>query len=88
MAFHLSAHHLEDVPSEPDSAPDLSSSSDGEDEEDQTWDDWVSDSMEKQPCKSLFGEDVLPSATEALAHDKSAHGFDLEQTCSRLGECS
>ncbi|KAL0960565.1 hypothetical protein HGRIS_005602 [Hohenbuehelia grisea] len=52
-------------------------------DDDQTWDDWVSDSAQ-QPCKSLFDDQVFRSAEECLAHDKAKHEFDLDQTCSKL----
>ena len=64
---------------------DSGSSQSSEDEQDLTWEDWVSDSLENKPCKSLFDyEKTLPSVTEALSHDKSAHGVDLDAICSKL----
>ena len=88
MSFHLPPQALPE-PSDPfKDTPDHSSDDEDEDEDDgveETWDDWVDD--EPRPCKSLFGEDVLPSAADALKHDRSAHGFDLGETCKRLGEC-
>lgn len=60
------------------------SSSTGDDD-DQNWDDWGSDSHEKQECPSLFDDAKLPSAAEALAYDKEKFGFDLDQVCSVLG---
>ena len=76
--------------SESDRSQDRSdrSSDDDDDDDDNTWDDWVSESMEQRACKSLFDKEVLPSVADALAHDKSVHGFDLEQTCSRLSKSS
>ncbi|KAF8587688.1 S-adenosyl-L-methionine-dependent methyltransferase [Ramaria rubella] len=59
-----------------------SCSSSSEDDDD-NWDDWVSDSNIKS-CKSLFDDDVFPSAVDALQSDKLNHGFDLEATCSKL----
>lgn len=55
------------------------------DDEVETWDDWVSDSMEQRPCTSLFDEKVLPSVQEALAYDKKTHGVDLDALCGQLG---
>ncbi|CAK5262346.1 unnamed protein product [Mycena citricolor] len=57
-----------------------SSSSDGEEE---TWDDWVSESG-AGPCKSLFDETVLESAKSAGEHDKVTHGVDLDALCARF----
>ncbi|KAF5360411.1 hypothetical protein D9756_004931 [Leucocoprinus leucothites] len=62
----------------------VSSSSTGEDD-DQNWDDWESDSLQKQECQSLFDETKLPSTTEAIEYDKEKYGFDLNAVCSRLG---
>ncbi|EPT00251.1 hypothetical protein FOMPIDRAFT_1023851 [Fomitopsis schrenkii] len=62
-----------------------SQSSESEDEQDLTWEDWVSDSLENRPCKSLFDQDkTFPSVPEALNHDKSTHGVDLDAICSKL----
>ncbi|EGN97901.1 hypothetical protein SERLA73DRAFT_91051 [Serpula lacrymans var. lacrymans S7.3] len=86
MAHHLRAsaglaeENLKDV--ETESLPSASDSED--DEEDNNWDDWVSDQVAHQPCESLFEDRRFPSTTEALAFDKSTHNFDLEATCSRL----
>ena len=80
-SFRLSAHNLDDVSNDPRIEEEDSSS----DDEDDTWEDWVSDSLAKQPCRSLFDETVLPSATEALEYDKKSHGFDLNEAYSRLG---
>lgn len=63
-------------------------SSESDDENDQTWDDWVSDSNAQQNCKSLFDENVFPSATEALSHDKVAHQFDLDDVSKSLCKCT
>jgi protein arginine N-methyltransferase 3 len=60
------------------------SSSTGDDD-DQNWDDWGSDSLEKQECPSLFDDTVLPSAVEVLAYDKKKFGFDLDHICNILG---
>ena len=61
------------------------SSQSSEDEQDLTWEDWVSDSLENRPCKSLFDQEKsFPSVTDALQHDKSVHGVDLDAICSTL----
>ena len=52
--------------------------------EEETWDDWVSDSAVRVATKSLFDDQVFPSVTEALEHDKSVHGFALEEVCRKL----
>ncbi|KIY60815.1 arginine N-methyltransferase 3 [Cylindrobasidium torrendii FP15055 ss-10] len=81
MSIHIPGTSTPDEPIEDFSGSECSSSSsDGEEE---TWDDWVSDSA-KQPCQSLFDEESFPSAQEALAHDKSTHSFDLDAACSKL----
>ncbi|KAG7444182.1 S-adenosyl-L-methionine-dependent methyltransferase [Guyanagaster necrorhizus] len=61
----------------------LSQSSSDEDDDDQTWDDWVSDSA-RQPCRSLFEEKSFPSVEEALKYDNVTYGFDLNGTCAKL----
>ena len=76
-SFRIPAQHVEDN----SHVEDESSSSEDEDD---TWEDWVSDSFEKQPCKSLFDDVILPSASEALEHDKKTHGFDLVEAYSKL----
>lgn len=87
MSLRLSAHYLEDslvTEDTPERSSDQSSSED-EDDGDLTWEDWVSDSGSKRPCKSLFEDTAFPSVAEALDHDKKTHDFELDQTCSRLG---
>lgn len=66
-----------------------SSSGDSEDndypEEDNNFDDWVSDQALNRPCRSLFDEEKdFPSIDEALRYDQSTHGFSLAETCTRL----
>ena len=75
MSFHLPHHsnRAEDTDSDSSQADD-----------DQNWDDWVSDSFAKHPSKSLFDENTFPSVEAVLLHDKSTHGFDLDGTCLRL----
>lgn len=82
MSIHLQVAPSAPQQEGPGASDDRSSSSDEDD--DQTWDDWVSDSATKQPTKSLFEDKLLPSVTETLAYDKSTHGFDLDETCTRL----
>ncbi|KAH9925083.1 protein arginine N-methyltransferase [Amylocystis lapponica] len=82
MSLRLSASHL--THSESGSDVEGRSSSSQEDD-DLTWDDWVSDSADTRPCTSLFDHDkTFTSVPEALNHDKLVHGFDLEEICTRL----
>lgn len=60
------------------------SSSTGEDD-DQTWDDWASDSLKDQEYRSLFDDVRLPSVEKVVSYDKEKHGFDLYHVCSKLG---
>ncbi|KAG9308854.1 S-adenosyl-L-methionine-dependent methyltransferase [Chiua virens] len=57
-----------------------SSKSDSEDyaEEDNNFEDWISDQAQFHPCRSLFDDKTFTTATEALNYDKSTHGFDLD----------
>ncbi|KAJ6554983.1 protein arginine N-methyltransferase [Mycena vulgaris] len=74
----------------PSSIPEDDRSEDGtlssaeDDDAEETWDDWVSDSMQQRPCRSLFDEKDLPSVEDALVYDKDTHGFDLDAFCARL----
>lgn len=79
--FRLQAQHIEES-LDGHQEDDSSSSEEGEEE---TWDDWVSDSMEKQPCRSLFDDTSLPSAEATLKYDKETHGFELNEAFSKLG---
>lgn len=63
-----------------------SESEDADEDDDQNWDDWVSDSIIQQKCRSLFEDKMFPSIEEAIAYDKSAHGFDINHTVGRLCE--
>ena len=76
MSLHLSTATVPD-------AGDSDRSSSDEDEDDQNWDEWISDSALSKTL-SLFENKQFPSVTEALEYDKSTHGFDLNETCSRL----
>ncbi len=90
MSLRLTSHFLESSHEDGgdiDGREEEERSSSGEDEEedgDLTWEDWVSDSASKRPCKSLFDDTTFTSVEEVLKHDKTAHGFDLDGLCSRL----
>ncbi|KIJ59063.1 hypothetical protein HYDPIDRAFT_101466 [Hydnomerulius pinastri MD-312] len=64
----------------------VSSGSDSEDyaEEDNNFEDWVSDQAEIRPCQSLFEDRSFPTAAGALAFDKASHGFDLDAASTKL----
>ncbi|EPQ54848.1 protein arginine N-methyltransferase [Gloeophyllum trabeum ATCC 11539] len=83
MSVHLPPSALENLPNNEDRES-ASSGSEVEDEEDNNFDDWVSESVEEQPCVSLFDEKTLSSVSEALKYDKEVHGFDLDLVCSNL----
>ncbi|KAK0201522.1 protein arginine N-methyltransferase [Desarmillaria ectypa] len=76
MSFRLPAADVVDEDS-------LSQSGSDEDDNDQTWDDWVSDSAH-QPCRSLFEEKSFPSVEEALKYDNVTYDFDLNAICAKL----
>ena len=79
MSLHLATTPEQDVS---DGDHSRTTSSD-EDEDDQNWDDWVSDSVPSKTY-SLFENRQFASVAEALQYDKSTYGFDLNETCSRL----
>lgn len=54
-----------------------------ESDNDQTWDDWVSDNA-AQNCKSLFDDKVFPTVDAASQYDKDTHQFDLADVCKAL----
>lgn len=83
MSIHLPAPHNI---SGPNSDPEKSSSSDGEEDEDETWDDWVSDSNTRQGCKSLFDEKILSCVEDAVAYDRENYKVDINELCKRLGK--
>ena len=83
MSIRLPPPHAIPDPDESLEAGSSSSESEG-DEEDQNWDDWVSDSNQQQ-CRSLFDETLLPSVDAAVKHDISIHSFDINETSSKLG---
>jgi len=70
------------VPQSQDDADDraTSSNSGSEDyaEEDNNFEDWISDQGQLQACRSLFEDKTFATAAEALTHDRSTHGFDLD----------
>ncbi|KAI0265674.1 S-adenosyl-L-methionine-dependent methyltransferase [Gloeopeniophorella convolvens] len=76
MSLHLPAASLDLAETHSESG----SESNGSDVE-ESWSDWVSDSANSKPCKSLFEEKMLGSAAEALDYDKKAHKFDLNAFC-------
>ncbi|KAJ7101532.1 S-adenosyl-L-methionine-dependent methyltransferase [Mycena belliarum] len=80
MSVHLLGRST--IPEDESSGEDSISSA-GDDAE-ETWDDWVSDSMQQRPCRSLFEQKDLPSVEEALSYDRNTHGFDLDAFCGRL----
>jgi protein arginine N-methyltransferase 3 len=81
MSLHLP--HPPDDYSKAEDTDSLSASS-GQEDDDQNWDDWLSDSFAKQPCKSLFDQKTLSSVEDALRYDQSKYAFDLKDICSRL----
>ena len=88
MALRLSATHILDPEegSDPENRSDRQDASSSEEEdEDLTWDDWVSDSFSKRPCKSLFENKTFDTVPEALAYDETTHGFSLRTITERLG---
>ncbi|KAH8104934.1 S-adenosyl-L-methionine-dependent methyltransferase [Phellopilus nigrolimitatus] len=71
-----------------DEGPPLSDSGDSSstgDDDDENWDDWVSDSQNKRPCLSLFDGSEQSSAAAALAYDKEKFSVDLQALIERLG---
>lgn len=53
------------------------------DEDERDWSEW-GDGDDEEATKSLFSEDVLPSAQQAIAHDAREHGFDLRHFRSQV----
>lgn len=83
MSSHfLDEHHRDEEDHDRHSSSEGSSSSE-EDEADLTWEDWVSDSASKRPCKSLFEEKMLGSVAEMVEWDKANHGFDFDAICKQ-----
>ncbi|KAJ7644712.1 protein arginine N-methyltransferase [Roridomyces roridus] len=75
------------IPSDDDrSDREESGSESSTDDEPEPWDDWISDSAARQPCRSLFESNKeLPSVDEALEYDRKTHGFDLDGFCGSIG---
>jgi len=63
------------------------SNSDDYPEEDNNFDDWVSDQELSRPCQSLFEDRSFPTADAALNYDESVHAFSLTETCTKLSGC-
>jgi protein arginine N-methyltransferase 3 len=80
MSLHLPATSLDLI-----EAGSESGSESDENDVEQAWSDWVSDSANARQCKSLFEDKLLASATEALDYDKRTHGFDLNTFCGEKG---
>ncbi|KAI0754475.1 S-adenosyl-L-methionine-dependent methyltransferase [Daedaleopsis nitida] len=78
----LNSNHHSDS-DDPEDRPEESSSD--EDDEDITWDDWVSDSLTKRPCKSLFEDRTFDTVQEAMLNDDATHNFNLKAISARLG---
>ena len=80
MSLHLPATSLDltETGSESGSEP-------AENDVEEAWSDWVSDSANARQCKSLFEDKLLASASEALDYDKITHGFDLNSFCGEKG---
>jgi type I protein arginine methyltransferase len=80
MSIHLPPPENISVPNS--DIEDSSSSSEGEDEE--TWDDWVSDSNTRQGCKSLFDDKILSCVEDVVAYDRESYKVDIIEICKRL----
>lgn len=80
MSLHLPATSLDLI----ETGSESRSESDENDVE-EVWSDWVSDSANARQCKSLFEDKLLASAPEALDYDKRTHRFDLNSFCEEKG---
>ncbi|KIL67772.1 hypothetical protein M378DRAFT_975790 [Amanita muscaria Koide BX008] len=71
---------------DPDGQSSQVDSSEEEDlnDDDENWDDWVSDSLVQPPCKSLFDDTSFPSVEETLRYDETTHDFNLDRLCSKI----
>ncbi|KAG6337383.1 hypothetical protein ID866_1706 [Astraeus odoratus] len=65
-----------DVESDADNSSQPGSNSDDFPEEDNNFDDWVSDHLSR-PCRSLFDDKNFPTAEGTIQYDESVHGFNL-----------
>jgi protein arginine N-methyltransferase 3 len=80
MSLHLPATSLNIIEAGSESGSDSD-----ENDVEEAWSDWVSDSANARQCKSLFEDKLLASAIEALDYDKRTHGFDLNSFCGEKG---
>ena len=80
MSLHLPATSLDLIETGSESG-----SESNENDVEEVWSDWVSDSANARQCKSLFEDKLLASAAEALDYDKRTHGFDLNAFCEEKG---
>ena len=53
------------------------------DEDERDWSEW-GDGDDDEATKSLFSDEILPSAQQALAYDAREHGFDLRHFRSQV----
>ena len=56
------------------------------DEDERDWSEW-GDGDDDEATKSLFSDEILPSAEQAIAYDASEHGFDLRHFRSQVICC-
>ncbi|KAF8595869.1 S-adenosyl-L-methionine-dependent methyltransferase [Ceratobasidium sp. AG-I] len=63
---------------------DLDSSSEGTQEEEETFSDWVDE--DAAPTQSLFDDYTHPNALAAVAHDKHTHGVDIVELGTSLSK--
>lgn len=62
----------------------MSSQAEGaSDEDERDWSEW-GDGDADEATKSLFSDNILPSAQQALDHDAREHGFDLRHFRSQV----
>ena len=82
MSFHLPPPENVSVPNS-----DIeNSSASSEDEEEETWDGWVSDPNTRQGCKSLFDDKILSCVDDAVTYDRENYKVDIIELCKRLCE--
>ncbi|TDL19665.1 protein arginine N-methyltransferase [Rickenella mellea] len=63
---------------------DVASESSSSADEEETWDDWISDPDRQTPCRSLFDDRIFSSPEETVKHDKAVHNFDINTVCRSL----
>lgn len=63
----------------------LESSSDSNQEEEETFSDWV-DEDAQAPTQSLFDDSTHPGAAAVVAYDKQTHGVDVIELGNSLSE--